>query len=150
MTENTKNKWKIFMKVLQNISTYALPMVILYLFVVPPGYSFSKSVYKADKEVLCPGESIEFDTETHTIANTVARRHRTIVNADTGSTVVWDKYSNADIFIWTKTAKLKRHISYPVPELAPGRYELRVSLESRSARPVIYSVNFTVPPLCKK
>lgn len=136
-----------FMKILQTLSLYALPALLLYLFVVPAGYQFSQTEYKPVKEILCPGEELVYTSEAKTSANTIAHRYRTIIDLNNDVNVVTDKVG--DVLIWKSDKTVKREVRYTIPEIKPGRYLFMVALESRSHPPIMYQVPFTVPLTCK-
>lgn len=103
-----------------------------------------------DQTEFCPGETIGWTITVRVSGAGVERLEivRTIWNVDESRTVVFDTQPDYSVIFGTE-ALAHPILSYLVPDLPPGRYELRVAASGNLTRTAGYVIPFTVPQGCQ-
>lgn len=102
-----------------------------------------------ERTAYCPGDEIEWSVDIRLTGNGFERLEivRTIWNVDEERTVIFDTEPEYSV-IFGEEAQAHPRLSYTVPDLPPGRYELRVAASGNLTRVTGYAIPFTVPEGC--
>jgi hypothetical protein len=102
-----------------------------------------------DDLTLCPGETLNWSLDIRIIGDDVERLEivRTIWNVDEARTVVFDEQPDFSVIRGPQATAFPR-LSYAIPDLPAGNYELRVASSGHLTKVTGYFIPFTVPEGC--
>lgn len=112
-----------------------------------PAVNFRFPVVDPGAASYCPGDVMSFRQEMH-IVNTPATLHvaKTVWSVADERTVIWDE--EPDWANYTAPAVVRQSVTYTIPQLMPGAYELRVAIGGEGWRTAAYVAPFAVRVGC--
>jgi hypothetical protein len=102
-----------------------------------------------DDVSFCPGETLDWSVDIRVRGGNIERLEivRTIWSVDEARTVVFDDHPEFSVIRGPQSTAFPR-LSYLIPDLAAGNYELRVASSGHLTKVTGYFIPFTVPEGC--